>query len=391
MVAHSPVVLAAPGAAAPRPPRLAGLREDDPDAAAFAARLVHLARVTAPRTVLDDGGVCFTLRRAPGGGPPRAAGRSGRYGAVLALGTGLLSEPDQRAVLRGWTAADLAARSASDVTRAGASADLGDLAMAAWAGAEVPCEGAAQLPRLVLPALVAAASPTTVASAWSLTALVAAGRRDEAAQVARLLLAAAGPSGLWPHWLHAERTPRWRRHVGCFADQVYPVQALARYAAAYGSTEALAAAQRCADVVCRLQGSEGQWWWHYDTRTGTVVEGFPVYAVHQAGMAPMALMDLADAGGDGHGAAVRLGLRWLASPAETSVPLVDEQEAVVWRKVGRQEPLRRSVRAVRTATTALHARARVGVLDRVCPPGPVDHETRPYEAGWSLYAWLGGA
>ena len=121
-----------------------------------------------------------------------------------------------------------------------------------------------------------------------------------------------------------------------------------------------------------------------------MVEGFPVYAVHQAGMAPMALMDLADAGGDGHDEAVRLGLQWLARPTETTEELIDEAESVVWRKVGRREPVRRSVRAARTAATAVHPGIRLQTLDRVCPPGPVDHETRPYEAGWSLYAWLGG-
>jgi hypothetical protein len=28
------------------------------------------------------------------------------------------------------------------------------------------------------------------------------------------------------------------------------------------------------------------------------------------------------------------------------------------------------------------------VLDRMFPPGVVDHECRPYELGWLLVAWL---
>ncbi len=371
-------------------PRLIGLAARDPQAAALAAHLVELARLTAPRTVLDGSQVCFTLRRGPSAGPARPEGTSGRYGSILGLGAGRLSDADQRAALRGSTAADLVDRASAEVALAGPAADLGDLAMAAWAGAEVPGGHPAPLADRVLPALLAASSPTTVAVAWSLTALVAAGRDDDADEVAGLLMMAVGASGLWPHWLHSDRASRWRRHVGCFADQVYPVQALARYAGARDHDDALATAQRCADAVVGLQGAEGQWWWHYDSRTGRTVEGFPVYAVHQAAMAPMALMDLADAGGDGHDEAVRRGLRWLAQPAETLEPLIDDDESVVWRKIGRREPVRRSVRAVRTAATALHPGVRLAAIDRVCPPGPVDHETRPYEAGWSLYAWLGG-
>ena len=30
----------------------------------------------------------------------------------------------------------------------------------------------------------------------------------------------------------------------------------------------------------------------------------------------------------------------------------------------------------------------VAALDRVYPPGVVDHECRPYELGWLLYTWL---
>ena len=32
--------------------------------------------------------------------------------------------------------------------------------------------------------------------------------------------------------------------------------------------------------------------------------------------------------------------------------------------------------------------ARLGLLDRTFPPTVVDHECRPYELGWLLYAWL---
>ncbi len=96
-------------------------------------------------------------------------------------------------------------------------------------------------------------------------------------------------------------TQNWyRAHVGSFADQIYPVQALARLHASADDPAALGAAEKVARLICRAQGRDGQWWWHYDARTGRVVERYPVYSVHQHAMAPMALLDLAEAGGYCH-------------------------------------------------------------------------------------------
>ena len=49
---------------------------------------------------------------------------------------------------------------------------------------------------------------------------------------------------------------------------------------------------------------------------------------------------------------------------------------------------RKVVRGLRAASTRIVPGARVAALDRVYPPGVVDHECRPYELGWLLYAWL---
>ncbi len=363
--------------------QLDDLAARQPLVAPTATRAVELARRSLPRMVLPDSSVCFTLRRSPDG-PAVAEGRSVRYAAIVALGAGQLGAEDQRRALNGSSAQDLRHRAAADLD----TTDLGDLAMVTWATAEAGDAGADALADLLLPALADHDNPPTVPVAWALTALLAAGRPDAARTVADRLLGAVGPSGLFPHWLYAAQAPRMRRHVGCFADQVYPVQALARFAAGTGDARALSAAQRCADVICARQGAEGQWWWHYDVRTGGVVEGYPVYSVHQAGMAPMALFDLAAAGGRADEPALARGLRWLQDPLEGAGPLIDETEAVVWRKVGRREPVNKAVRAVRSATTAVHPSLRTRPLDLVFRPGPVDRETRPYEAGWALYAWL---
>ena len=232
-----------------------------------------------------------------------------------------------------------------------------------------------------------------VSAAWVVSALAAARPLADVerhlAAARQRLLAARGPA-VYPHTTGPD-TPWYRAHVGSFADQVYPIQALARLHRSADDPEALAVAGTVAGAICSAQGAGGQWWWHYDSRTGAVVEGYPVYSVHQHAMGPMALLDLADAGGDGHLDAIRRGLRWLAGPPEGRSgrlgPLVLDEPPITWRKVARADH-RKIVRGLRAASTRIVPGARVAALDRVYPPGVVDHECRPYELGWLLYTWL---
>jgi hypothetical protein len=209
----------------------------------------------------------------------------------------------------------------------------------------------------------------------------------------RLLRARIGDSPLFPHATGPGLVPWYRAHVSCFADQTYPLQALARaHASGGGDPEALAASEACAARICELQGDGGQWWWHYDARRGTVVEGYPVYSVHQHAMAPTALFDLADAGGTDFGASIRKGLRWMADVPELAgnpEPMILDELGVTWRKVYRGDS-KKAVRAARGLGTRVAPNLRLKSLDRVFRPTSVDRECRPYEFGWMLFAWLGG-
>jgi hypothetical protein len=324
----------------------------------------------------------------------RQEGTNLRYAAIAALGLAWTAPQAQRTVLAGWTAADLA-RHATDLS-ADPATDLGAVALAGWARAEAAgeiCEPVYD--RLVTEVRTAAAQPT-VDFSWTLTALLAAlavqdraELREAAAIAADRLLAAQGAQGIWGHHLPRAALARYRAHVGCFADQVYPVQALARYARACGDGRALAAANRCAGRIVELQGSAGQWWWHYDARTGDVVEGYPVYSVHQHAMAPMALFDLLEAGGDDHRNAILDGVGWLRRHPEPGGALIDSETGAIWRKIGRREP-GKATRSLRAVSTSISPRWKLRVLDAIFTPGELDYECRPYELGWLLYAWLSG-
>ena len=75
------------------------------------------------------------------------------------------------------------------------------------------------------------------------------------------------------------------------------------------------------------QGPAGQWWWHYDRRTGRVVERYPVYAVHQDAMAPMALLALERRGAASTCATpIARGLAWLARAPGARRRLADRRE-----------------------------------------------------------------
>ena len=307
---------------------------------------------------------------------------------MVALGLHLTDEDAQRRVLQGETAASLTGF-ISDKART--HQDPGAVALAAWAAAEVDHRFDAALFERLRRWLTNPEPLPTVDVSWMLTAAVAARALGDTTEVAdrasRRLLAAQSPHGIFPHALPAASQGRFRAHVGCFADQVYPVQALARLAAATGDAPALIAANRCAARICALQGADGQWWWHYDVRDGSVVEGFPVYSVHQHAMGPMALFDLLESGGDDHRHEIFLGLRWLETHPEVLGELVDERHGVVWRKVGRREPAK-AVRKLNAVTTSLRPGLHLPGLDRAFPPTEIDHECRPYELGWLLYAWL---
>jgi hypothetical protein len=329
----------------------------------------------------------FRLRRTDSGIVPE--GQSDRYTAITLLG--LSGEPPtvQRTVLHGSEPGEVWRALAS---RATARPTLGDTALTLWAGVALGEPGREGLVARLLEMRPAEAVCPTVEAAWVLAALT----QDPEAPVgnlrerlARRLVESQGSrSAAFPHVLGGGGG--LRGHVCCFADLVYPIQALSLYAIRTGDRAAKDAARRASELIVRRQGQAGQWWWHYDLRTGEVVEGYPVYAVHQDAMAPMALIAASEATGIEFSGAIHLGLDWLEqSPELGGASLIDESAGLIWRKVARREPgkLSRSLQAV--ASRLLPA-LRVPGLDYAFPPVATDFEDRPYHLGWLLHAFPAG-
>lgn len=333
------------------------------------------------RMYLGDGEFAFRIRRDGTG--TILEGKNPRYDAIVAIG---LSREEAGTAATVVGDGGIGAILSALRRKVGTEGNLGNSALALWAAAAGGADRD-DFRRKLLSYRPEAAPYPTVEVAWALAALVE-DRSPEGADAARRIaarLVAASPAGIFPHVL-GDGGGR-RGHVACFADQVYPVQALARFHGAFGDEGALEAAARTGRRICDLQGAEGQWWWHYDVRTGSVLEGYPVYAIHQDAMAPMALFDLFAAGGPDLGGHVARGVRWLSSSVEIGGrSLHDEVEGVVWRKVARREP-GKATRYLQAGLSALHPSFRLPAADLLFPPLSIDREDRPYHPGWFFEAW----
>jgi hypothetical protein len=206
---------------------------------------------------------------------------------------------------------------------------------------------------------------------------------DQARHTWHMLVRNQSTHGLFGHCARTRTLQgRMRGRIGSFADQVYPIYALTRFAQAFDEPAALAQATSCADAICQAQGPMGQWWWHYDASTGHVFQRYPVYAVHQEGMAPMALFALGEATGRDFGGAIGNGLAWIGGANELHRDLRDDASSVVWRDIARRNALRAYARELWGYLRSDGGAVSADDLSLNC-------ECRPYELGWLLYAYAG--
>jgi hypothetical protein len=174
-----------------------------------------------------------------------------------------------------------------------------------------------------------------------------------------------------------------RGQIGSFADQVYPIYALNQFARAYQHQEAAEQALSCALAICQAQGPVGQWWWHYDSSSGQVADGYPVFSVHQHAMAPMTLFALGETIHYDFKPWINRGLQWINSRNELGFDMEDASEGVIWRCIFRSS--RSLSRYVKTG----FGRPSKAIQEENAEHLKVLSECRPYELGWLLYAFAG--
>ncbi|HXW56421.1 MAG TPA: hypothetical protein VEJ67_11770 [Candidatus Cybelea sp.] len=318
-------------------------------------------------------------------------GHSERYTLISILGLQRAQDTPETRQIR---AQDLLVTLASDTRWLG---NLGDLGLLLWAAAEAGEKFSSRICSAfdlggALRRFREARQGRTTELAWFLSGLAhlrsvdpdRVSLREVALETYALLKQNQGESGLFSHL--AERKSLGglvRGRVGTFADQVYPIYALSKFSQSFGVPKAAERALDCALTLCELQGPLGQWWWHYDSVTGKVVARYPVYSVHQDGMAPLALFALGEAVQSDFRPWICKGLRWVFGDNELEEDMRDDSSNLIWRAIYRTDSLRHvdSVLEVLSMREDVRPRKELARL----------FECRPYHLGWLLYAWASQA
>ena len=278
--------------------------------------------------------------------------------------------------------------------------DIGDLGVLLWMCALLAPERLAELEsRIALEtALVrypGAKRGGTMELAWFLTglsnwALACPEKlprlRDLAFQTFAMLKKNRGEQGFFGHLARsASVSGMIRSRIGSFADQVYPIYAMTRFSQAYQEESALQMALQCGRGLCEAQGSLGQWWWHYDSLSGRVLEGYPVFSVHQHAMGPMTLFALGEAAECDFTPWIYRGLKWINATNEIGFDMEDDAAHVIWRcqyrPTSQMKTYLKAAFSLGDSATPYQAKKDLKVL----------FECRPYELGWLLYAFAARA
>ena len=359
-------------------------------AQSFSTKLVSLA-LRGLMPLYDDQQKLFAYRIQEGQRRPMPLAWSITYTAITLLGLIKARQHD-----RGEIPIDEAETLHSLVRQIDRVGRPGDLGLVLWAGAQFEGHHRELLPGAVKRQTQGAtlARMTTMELAWLLTGLCYTHQRSRShGDIEKLALTFYESlasnfnleTGLFCHTRAGTWPAGLRNQVGSFADQIYAVYALSTFYEAFGQLEALQWALQCARQLCALQGAQGQWWWHYHAGQGAVVSRYPVFAVHQDGMAPMALFKLSALSGHDFHPAARQGLAWLLGANELGVEIIDWDRHVVWRDIERTRPIA-YLRYISMALAELGWTGATRLLDSL-PLYKLNYEMRPYHLGWLLYAF----
>jgi hypothetical protein len=346
--------------------------------------LIDLALESLPSMRLDDGAFCFERRL----GQAAPVGRSPRYTLMVQLG---LLRAQAAGYPLPFDVDELDSVAWHEID--GPALSPGDIGLMLWIDARRQGGRGEELANRLEAALAAAGGlPERLGMelGWIVTGLAhhvatsgsETGERLLAESLDQLLLRNRAPSHLFRHF----GAPGWRRRFPNFATQIYSVLALAVVGGHGLDDRALPAARATADRLLATQLPDGGWPWLFDAERGTVVEPYEVYSVHQDAMAPMALLELAEATGDPRYLdAVARGLRWIHGDNELGVDMVDPENGLVLRSIRRRRGPDRIWLAAKTGASLAGLPGRDSTA-RLKEINPTD---RPYHFGWVLEAWCG--
>ncbi|HEY6945928.1 MAG TPA: hypothetical protein VI431_12370 [Candidatus Acidoferrum sp.] len=203
---------------------------------------------------------------------------------------------------------------------------------------------------------------------------------DVAVNAYRRLEGNQGESGIFGHAAlpgFLQRT--FCRRFGTFSDQIYSIYALVAFARAFQVEEPLESALNCGNAVRALQGELGQWWFLYDKATCRVVNRYPVLSLHQTGTAPVGLLALGEATGQGFNESICKGLSWIMGANELGHDLRRPNRGLISGSIRLRE---RAPNYWEAGLSLMNIYRR-----RWSDPLTIEYEVRPDQLGWFLYAF----
>jgi hypothetical protein len=222
--------------------------------------------------------------------------------------------------------------------------------------------------------------------AWALwgAAAAAEGGSDHGASLAHVLSALVRSRFVHPDsGLPRHTTRRYRRNLVSFGALAYFLRAMHEAARAVDDAQADSLFVSGVARALELQGPRGEWPWMIDASTGTAIDRYPVFTVHQDSMAMLFLLPALDAGNRAAAQAVDRSLSWAFGDNELGTRMYVDRPFFAYRSIERRERasrLRRYGRSLAYSVTgrpSAHEGARVRLND----------ECRSYHPGWVLYAW----
>jgi hypothetical protein len=177
----------------------------------------------------------------------------------------------------------------------------------------------------------------------------------------------------------------FRRRFASFASQTYLTLACYSYGEFANDLRAIEVAKACTQRLIELQGPNGEWPWFFDAHSGSIVDFYEVYSVHQYGMAP-AFLECAERHGvtEARDALIR-GFNWVLGQNQLAKPMLILDKHLTIRSQARKRELHTNqLRIARSVCNALLHRG-TGLID---PAGVrMRLECRSYELGWILWSF----
>ena len=172
-----------------------------------------------------------------------------------------------------------------------------------------------------------------------------------------------------------------------FGGIVYFLMALDHYAQIFADESTSTLFQQSVSRVLALQGQSGEWPWFIDSGTGSIMDWYQIYSVHQDSMAMLFLFPALRLGLHGVESSIQRSVSFLLGNNQINTSLIRIKPFFIYRSIRRKfKFLERPLRLMRAIT--LKSAKKSG--DPANAAGlELNKECRSYHLGWILYTWVG--